>query len=384
MHKSILPLQKQRQETAMSKITAACVISAAAALGASAQAAQLSYGTYFKATHNIIQGAVKPYFDEITKKTNGEFTFKFFTDSTVVGATTTTKGIQQGLVDMGTVIPIYASSTFPMTSLLVSLPIFKTDSLIETGVINELFFLHCEQCQSEWAAAKVVPLGLYGSSPYQLQCSKEIKNLEDLKGKRIQGSGEYGAFVVELGGLPMGLTATELYTGLSQGTLDCVTGTVAWLDTYGLRDVIKYVVDVPLGVFRPVIHMDMNLGKWNQLSRDAQKTFIDGLVKLVADSAYGYVEEHTIAHQSGVAAGIKFSPPFPGFNQAFEKVGREGGQRFVALATQKGMKDPQRLLDRYLELSAQWRDIVANAKSQADYEKALDERIFSKVKWPVK
>jgi len=107
-------------------------------------------------------------------------------------------------------------------------------------------------------------------------------------------------------------------------------------------------------------------------------------VKLVADSAYGYVEEHQSAHRNGMAAGIKFAPPFPGFHEAFEKVGQEGGQRFVTLATQRGMKDPQRLLDHYLEIVAQWREIVANAKSQADYEKALDERIFSKVKWPIK
>jgi len=369
----------------MLKITATFVISAAAALGANAHAAQqLSYGTYFKATHNIIKDAVKPYFDEITQKTNGSVTFKYLTDATVVGATTTVKGVQQGLVDMGTVVPIYAASTLPMTSLLVSLPLSETNSLIETGVINELFFLHCEACQSEWAAAKILPLAMYGSSPYQLQCSKEIRGLEDIKGKRIHGSGEYGAVVVALGGLPMTLTATELYTGLSQGTLDCINGTVAWLDTYGLKDVIKYVVDVPLGAFRPVIQMNINLGRWNRLSRDEQKAFTGGLVKLVANSAYGYVEEHNSAHRNGEAAGIKFAPPFPGFNEAFAKVSREGGDRFLRLAKEKGLKDAQRLLDRYLELSAQWRAIVANAQSQADYEKALDERIFSKVQWPIK
>jgi len=368
----------------MSKITAACVISVATALSASTHAAQLSYGTYFKATHNIIKDAVKPYFDEITRKTNGSLTFKYLTDGTVVGATTTAKGIQQGLVDMGTIIPIYAQSAFPMSALITSLPIFQTDSLIETAVVNELFFLHCDECQSEWAAAKVVPMALYGSSPYQLQCAKPITGVEDLKGKRMQGSGEFGALITAFGGLPMGLTATELYTGLSQGTLDCITGTVAWLDTYGLRDVIKYVVDVPLGVFRPASQMNMNLSKWNRLSRDEQKAFTDGLVKLVANSAYGYVEEHESAHRNGVAAGIKFAPPFPGFHEAFEKVGQEGGERFMALAKQRGMKDPQRFLDDYLALSVQWREIVANAKSQADYEKALHERIFSKVKWPVK
>jgi len=368
----------------MSKLTAAFIISAAA-LGANAQAAQqLTFGTYFKATHNSIQGAIKPYFDEITRKTNGEVTFKLLTDGTVVGASTTAKGVQQGLVDMGTILPLYAQAAFPMSALITSLPILKTDSLVETGVVNELFFLNCEECQSEWAAAKVVPLALYGTSPYYLQCAKAINGAQDLKGKRIQGTGEFGALVLAFGGLPMGLTATEFYTGLSQGTLDCITGAVSWLGTYGLKDVVKYAIDAPLGVYRPAVHMNMNLGKWNRLSRDAQKAFTDGLVKLVADSAYAYAEEHKTAYQNGVAAGITFAPPFPGFYEAFEKVGQEGGERFVALAKQRGMKDPQGFLDRYLELSAQWRDIVANTKSQADYEKALEERIFSKVQWPIK
>ncbi|MGB3070052.1 MAG: TRAP transporter substrate-binding protein DctP [Ottowia sp.] len=349
-----------------------------------ASAEQLTYGTYFKATHNIIKDGVKPYLDGVTKNTNGKITFKYLTDGTVVGATTAAKGVQQGLVDMGTVIPLYASSTFPMTSLFSSLPLFQTDSLIETGVINELFYLNCEECQLEWSASKITPLAMYGSSPFYLQCSKEIKGLDDLKGKRIQGTGEYGALATALGGLPMGLTATEFYTGMSQGTLDCIIGTVAWLDTYGLKDVVKYVADLPLGVFRPVSAMNMNARKWNKLSKDERKAFTDGLAKLVADSAYGYIEEDQNARKSGLAAGIKFAPPFEGFTRAFEKVGNEGGQRFVELAKKKGMKEPQRLLGRYLELEKQWREIVAKTKSQADYEVALRDRIFSKVNWAEK
>jgi len=220
----------------------------------------------------------------------------------------------------------------------------------------------------------------------QLWVNDSIRTLADLKGKRIQGSGEYDTFIVELGGLPMSLTATEFYTGLSQGTLDCIIGTVAWLTTYGLMDVINYVVDEPFSPVRPLNQMNINLGKWNRLSQGEQKIFTDGLAKLVANSAYGYVEEHNAAHQAGVAAGIKFAPPFPGFNAAFDKVMREGSDRFLTLAKEKGVKeqDAQRLLDRYLEIAQQWREIVANAKSQADYEKALEERIFSKVKWPTK
>jgi len=353
-------------------------------VNANAQAAQLSYGTYFKATHNIIKDAVKPYFDEITKKTNGGITFKYLTDGSVVGAATTAKGVQQGLVDMGTVIPIYAASTLSMSELLSSLPLTKTNSLIGTAAISELFFLNCDECQPEWAAAKILPMAMYASATYHLMCAREVNSLEDMKGKRVQGTGEHVALTVALGGLHVGLTATEIYTGISQGTLDCVIGTVAWLNTYGLKDVIKYVIDVPVGVFLPVSQMNMNLGKWNRLDRDEQKAFIDGLVKLVADSAYGYAQEHQTAYDGAIAAGIKFAPPFPGFNETFDQVSREGGQRFLTLASEKGMKNAQRLLDRYLELEEQWREIVANAQSQADYERALDERIFSKVKWPTK
>jgi len=368
----------------MSKITAAFLIGAAA-LTANVQAAQqLTYGTSFKATHNIIKDAVKPYFDEITQKTHGEITFKFLTDGTVVTYATTPKGVQQGLIDSGTIIPIYNASTFPATALLTSLPMFKTDSLIDTGAINEVFFLHCDACMAEWLSAKIMPLAVYATAPYHLMCAKEVNGLEDIKGKRIQGTNEFGSIAVALGGLPMGLTATEFYTGLSQGTLDCVIGTVAWLNTYGLMDAIQYVVDEPFSPVRPLNQMNINLGKWNRLSQAQRKIFTDGLVKLVANSAYGYVEEHNAARQAGVAAGIQFAPPFPGFNEAFEKVMREGSDRFLTLAKEKGLKDAQRLLDRYLEIAQQWREIVANAQSQADYEKALEERIFSKVKWPTK
>lgn len=357
---------------------------AAMAFASAASAEQLTYGTYFKSTHNIIQDGIKPYFDQVSKKTKDSLTFKLLTDGTVVGATNTAKGVQQGLVDMGTIMPIYAASTFPMTSLFSNLPLFKTNSIIETAVINELFLLNCDECKPEWANSNITPLAMYASAPYYLQCAKNINGFDDLKGKRIQGTGEFSAVAVALGGLPMGLTATELYTGMSQGTLDCIIGTVAWLDTYGLKDVVKYVVDVPLGVFRPVSHMNMNARKWNKLTKEQQKAFIDGLAELVANSAYGYVEEDQRSRKNGIAAGIKFKPPFEGFLQAFDKVGAEGGTRFLELAAKKGMKEPQRLLDRYLQLEREWATIVASGKSKADYEAALRDRIFSKVKWPTK
>ena len=364
--------------------TLATLTIGAMAFSHSANAEQLTYGTYFKASHNIIVDAVKPYLDEVTQKTNNSLTFKILTDSTVVGARTAAKGVQQGLVDMGTILPIYVPSTFPMTSLFSSLPLFKTNSLIETGAINELFFLDCDECQPEWANSNTTPLAMYGSSPYLLQCSKEINGLGDLNGKRIQGTGEFGSVATALGGLPMGLTGSELYSGMSQGTLDCIIGTVAWLDTYGLKDVVKYVIDVPLGVFRPVSQMNINTKKWNKLSKEQQKAMIDGIPAMVANSAYSYVEEDRTSREHGLAAGIKFAPPPDGFMQALDKIHAEGGIRFVALAKKKGMKDPQRLLDRYLQLEKEWVDIVANAKSKADYETALRDRIFKKVKWPTK
>lgn len=351
------------------------------ALSSAANAEQLTYGTYFKNSHNILTDAVQPYFDRISEMTDNELTFRLLTDATVVGASTTAKGIQQGLVSMGTIIPVYTSSTFPMTSLFSNLPTLETDSLIESGTINELFFLNCEECQPEWGAANIKPLAMYGSSPYYLQCVEDVTSLDDLKGKRIQGTGEFGALAAKLGGLPMGLTATELYTGMSQGTLDCVLGSAAWLDTYGLKDVVNYVVELPVGVFRPVNHMNMNAKKWNGLSDEEKNAFTSGVEKLITDAAFGYAAEDQSARDNGAAAGIKFIKPFDDFIAAFDQVGKEGGERFVELAKGKGMKDPEQLLARYLELGQEWREIVANISSPEEYEQALHDRIFSKVDW---
>jgi len=366
------------------KILPAAII-ALAALGASAHAVQLSYGTYLKSTHNIVQDAVKPYLEGITQETNGSLTFKYLTDGTVVSATTAAKAEQQGLIDMGMVIPLYSAAVMPVTALFSNLPQLRTDSLVATGVINELFFLHCAECQAEWAAAKLLPIAFYASSPYYLQCAREIKGQADLKGKRIQAMGpDVGAFVTEIGGSPINLTISELYTGMSQGTLDCFIGSVSWLQTYGTKDVVKSVIDVPLGVFRPMSQMNMNTGKWSRLTQEEQQAFIDGVVKLVANSAYSYVKEHQMAYDDGVAAGIQFVPPFPGFEDAFDRATSVGGKRFLGLAQKTGLQDAPRLLEHYMELDRQWRDIVANIHSQEEYEKILDERIFSKVTWPGK
>lgn len=366
----------------MSKLLLALI--ASVALSASPlQARTLTYGTEYKSSHNLMP-ALKHYFSEIEKSSDGSLDFKILADGTVISPATATKSIQQGLVDMGSIIPFYSGSVFPNTALLSSLPLRPSDSLIETGVINELFYLHCDGCQDEWASAKILPLAMFATSPYYLQCRQSLGSIKDLHGKRIQSSGEYAALTDALGGLPVGLTTTEFYAALNQGTLDCLIGSAAWLDTYGLKDVVKIIMNKPLGVFRPMSQMSISMKKWDQLSDSERHSFMENVPRLIADSAYSYLEQDEDARASAAEHGIGFIPPLEGFDAIYERVGQEGMERFLELAEKRQVNDADQLLERYLALQEEWTRIVSRLSSRDEYEAALRERIFSKAQWPAR
>jgi len=351
------------------------------AASSTAGADLLRYGTYLTSSHNITVDALKPYFKNVEKASDGALRFQMFTDGTVVSGSSTVKGIQSGIVDMGTIIPTYTPSTTPVEATLTRLPISATNALADSGAINELVLMNCDDCELEWKKLGMKMLAEYASSPYYLLCKDDIPGSGLLKGKRVRATGIWEDWAASMGAVPVNVTAGEIYSGLNQGTVNCTTSPLPYLKTFGLKDVVRYVLDMPLGTYRPAVIMNISQKKWDSLSEAQKSAITDNLPQLVADATWSYMEIQKAVMEDSKSHGIKYVKPSKEMLDQELRFRSESGEKFITIARERGISNPEKLLEKYHEILPKWEELTKNIQSKEEYKKLLEEQIFSNVSY---
>ena len=107
-----------------------------------------------------------------------------------------------------------------------------------------------------------------GGGAFRLYMAKKIDK-PDFKGLKIRVSPVYTPLVSALGGAPISMAPGEIFTGLERKVVDGFGWTYTGIDTLGLHEVSKYVIDHPFYSLDTVILV--NKGVWDKLSPDIQK-----------------------------------------------------------------------------------------------------------------
>jgi len=113
---------------------------------------------------------------------------------------------------------------------------------------------------------------------------KEINSVDDLKGLKMRIAGFAGAVLSKLGVVPQQLAGGDIYPALEKGTLDATE----WVGPYddeklGFYKVAKYYYYPGWWEGNGMIHMYINLDKWNELPKNYQ-----AMIKAAAHTANTY------------------------------------------------------------------------------------------------
>ena len=113
---------------------------------------------------------------------------------------------------------------------------------------------------------------------------KEINTVNDLKGLKMRIAGFAGAVLSKLGVVPQQLAGGDIYPALEKGTLDATE----WVGPYddeklGFYKVAKYYYYPGWWEGNGMIHMYINLDKWNELPKNYQ-----AMIKAAAHAANTY------------------------------------------------------------------------------------------------
>jgi len=204
-------------------------------------------------------------------------------------------GVGQGLADIGYVLAPYSPAEFPhinMASELSMLLALQDDpqgraGLAFAGAMAEFVFLHCTECQREFARQGQVYTGSSSSAPYALLCNKPVRNSAELKGARLRADG--AAWARHMGATPVSLPGNEIFEAMNQKVVECSMQSLAELSGLNLREVTSDItLGIPGGLFAGGSPASVNQKVWRKFGNDQRRALLHAGAVLTAEITFRY------------------------------------------------------------------------------------------------
>lgn len=258
---------------AFSRITLS--IALASALGFSAHTAtgeELSVATFVPPQHHTNTVLFKWFGEELEARSGGSLSMKLFPAGQLgAGPVQQYKRAVEGVADITFGIAAYSPTLFPKTMLAI-LP-GKAESSGEAT--KRLLAVFDEHLASEYSDVKMIALST--AAGIGIAATRDVSTLDGLKGRKVVPYAALTTPIIEaMGAVPVQMPVTEMYTGLSTGTIDAAYATYNNMTApWNFWDVAShFVTNVP--VQHAVIFVVMNKERYMGLS-DEHRAIIDAL-----------------------------------------------------------------------------------------------------------
>lgn len=252
---------------------------------------RLTYSIFFPPMHVQTQTA-RAWADEITRRTNGRVEIRTYPSGSLTKPEQCWQGVLSGISDLGMSCFAYTPGRFPLLEGL-DLPLEWPDGLTATRVATALARKYEPR---ELAGAKLLIIHAHG--PGVLATQHPVHRLEDIKNRRIRGTGLSAGLVSLLGGTPVGMPQSETYDALQKGVVEGTFCPVETLKGWRQGEVVRNVADTKAVGYTTSMFVAMNADTWDSLPPDIQQTFLD-----VSDE---YVDRHGRAWNDADEAGWAF------------------------------------------------------------------------------
>jgi TRAP-type C4-dicarboxylate transport system substrate-binding protein len=331
-------------------LSVAAVVAAAsgAAMAQQYPKTEIRFGHFAPATTGHAQ--VDQWFaDEVAKRSNNQVTIRFFWAGAAGKPNELLGLVSQGAVDAAAVPASYFPAQLPLLSAPSALPLTMATPEKAHQVVYGLWG-SVPAMQDEAKRNNVWPLLFHTLNTYHMLCTKPVRNIDDLKGKRIRSQGAFiPKMLAAVGAIPVNVLPGEFYESLQRGSVDCMVLPWDLMVAFKLHEVAKFGSDINLGalISNPQWY---NLTKWNAMPQQ-----IRDLLTKVADEARAVDlakarESEAAALDTMKKAGVQILP-FP--DQAkFEAAMPDFLNEWVA-ETEKAGKGPEAQA-----IAKRWRELV--------------------------
>lgn len=290
--------------------------------------------------------------------------------------------IQSGLAEVGNLLPLFVPAELPSTALAGDLAFLATNPHAMGAAMTE-YVVTCGDCQSEFKELGGVFTGAGSSDIYVLLTTKPVNSMADLQGLRLRSGGApYARWAESMGAAPAQVGVSDQFEQIAQGVLDGTMGSVSDLLSYRLVDVVKYIIDLPLGTYHTTSNFTVATSVWSELSAEERAGFVRAANRASADftQSWGY-DRAANARQTAIDAGVEVIPATQELLDATNEFRATDTDAAIEVATsQLGVNDAAGKIARFQELVDKWTAIVDELGGDKDAIAArVQEEVWDKV-----
>jgi len=337
------------------------VVMALLTMSGMASAATFTASTPYGETHGITKFKLHAYAKRVAEQTGNGVKFDVHSGGVLLPARTALSGITNGVAQYGHVTGAYVPADLRYDNVLNDLAFVADDPLAAAIAVTEVKLTN-ELLQKEYKDNKVVFGSSYSMTNYYVICRNEVTTPDALKSKRIRtGSTAQIQWTQTMDAVPVSVPATEIYTGLQRGNIDCALGDASFLTTsFKLQEVAKHVTLVSVGTHTSGGEF-FQQKFWKERSPEERKTLMSELAYAIAELQVEWDKEAKDALEEAKANGVTLHQPSSALQDAVSKFQDE----FVASLPKQSMEsrkvqDPTAIIEQYLEAEQKWKDLLKN------------------------
>lgn len=339
---------------------------ATAALSFTATAAtELNASSWFPDSHPLAKVGYLDWAKKVEKASNGDIKIKVYTGHSLLPANAHLSGLRDGIAHITYHPGTYTPSDIPEDNVLAMLAIGMNDPYVTAFAVTD-FYLNDPTMQERWKRNKIVYLGGYATTPYNLICRKRVANLADLKGLKLRTPGATHAdWARSVGATPVNVSSSEIFTGLDKGQIDCAVIPVNELKARSFWDVAKFANTLNLGPYYAGWQWAMNAGTWAKLNPKQRKILIDTVSDSIVDTLIAYDESDKQAVSESKSHGVEIIPPAKDAQDSVVQFAPAARTAAIQEAQKRfKLKDADGLVTRFEAVVKKWEKLLAGVNKQ--------------------
>lgn len=261
----------------------------------------------FPAEHYLARLVLKPWMDEVSRRTSGAVVFTRYPNQQLGKAADLLRLTQAGVVDIGYVAPSYVSDKMPVS---------------EVAQVPGQFDAACPGTMAYWKTARsgIVARTDYAPNkirllietvlpPYHVFTARTpVRTMADLAGLKLRTTGGAQDLTVRaLGSVPVRMAAPDAYESLARGTMDGLLFPLESVLSYGLDKLVKNATDgIGFGSF--IVAYSIGVDTWNRLPPEVRKAMDDVAEEMEPKLCQQVQEEELASRRKLEASGVVFAP----------------------------------------------------------------------------
>lgn len=314
----------------------------------------------------------------VKELSNGELQPEVYTGTVLLAPRANLQGIQDNVVQVAHHAAIYTPSEMPVANAVQELGFNYDDPLVGILAVTD-FSLNNPTQLAEWEELDIVYLGAYNTPSYVLFCREPVRNLEELRGKRIRTAGStVSAWVEQAGGTPVNVPSSEMYSGLDRGSLDCASNAANDLIDRSLWEVAEHTTLLPTGMYWSGPQWGFNSSFWASLSDEERDVFKQATAKAMTRMIVQYLGASEAALEEAASHGNNIYEPEEDLMASVEAFRDEALANVYDKARDEyGVEDPEALIDDFIATYEKWDALISEVDRED--EEALAELAMEEI-----